>query len=353
MARLQPWKRPRRQRSPAGEGTAEEDTAEEGTAGHGAAGSDSAADASTGASTGSAPGGTAATVTTAPRAHERTDHETRRAEPVREDRSDADAYASDHGPRTGAAGQEPARPGAATRLRRSVADSAPVALVAAAHPKQTVVFALAMGAAALLAERPLREAAVVLATVLVGQTVLGWHNDLVDREHDRVHQTPGKPLADGRLDTGSVWYALTVAVLVLVPLSISTGVTAGTVYLVSLVVGLLGNVMLRRGVLSWVPWAASFALYPAYLSYGGWGGEAQGEPPTFAITALAALLGVGVHFVRSIWGLVADDEDGWTYLPLRLGRRIGATRLLVLATAYTTVVVAAMVAVGTTVGLRQ
>ncbi len=47
------------------------------------------------------------------------------------------------------------------------------------------------------------------------------------------------------------------------------------------------------------------------------------------MVVLAALLGVGVHLLRSIWGLVADDEDGWTYLPLRLGRRLGATRLLV------------------------
>ena len=37
------------------------------------------------------------------------------------------------------------------------------------------------------------------------------------------------------------------------------------------------------------------------------------------MVVLAALLGVGVHLLRSIWGLVADDEDGWTYLPLRSG----------------------------------
>ena len=38
-------------------------------------------------------------------------------------------------------------------------------------------------------------------------------------------------------------------------------------------------------LLSWLPWAVSFALYPAYLSYGGWGGGAQGGPPTVAMTA--------------------------------------------------------------------
>ena len=93
--------------------------------------------------------------------------------------------------------------------------------------------------------------------MLVGQTILGWHNDLVDRERDEDHHAPRKPIAEGRLDAGTAWFALTIAVLLVIPLSISTGVTAGTLYLLSLVLGILGNVVLRRGVLSWVTWAAS------------------------------------------------------------------------------------------------
>jgi hypothetical protein len=123
-------------------------------------------------------------------------------------------------------------------------------------------------------------------------------------------------------------------VLLLVPLAVGNGVPAGLCYLASVAVGLLGNLdnrLLRRGLLSWLPWAVSFGLYPAFLSYGGWGGRAEGDPPQPALVALAALLGVGLHFLTALWGLVADDEDGWTYLPLRVGRRTGATRLLVLS----------------------
>ncbi len=239
------------------------------------------------------------------------------------------------------------------RVRRTVAESGAVALFWAAHPKQAVLTALGLACAALVAGRPLREASVIALTVLVGQTILGWHNDLVDRDRDAIHQTPRKPLAEGRLDTGSVWYALTIALLLVIPLSISTGVTAGTLYLLSLIIGIVGNVALRRGRFSWVPWAAAFALYPAYLSYGGWGGGAQGDAPQVAMTILAALLGIGVHFLRSIWGLVADDAEGWTYLPLVLGRRLGASRLLMVSAAYTAVVLALMLVVGATVGLRQ
>ncbi len=229
----------------------------------------------------------------------------------------------------------------------------PLLLFQAAHAKQAIVTALAMGGVAVLAKRPAEEAGVVLLTVLVGQTIHGWHNDIVDKARDEAHQRPRKPIADGRLDPGAAWYAIIVAALILVPLSITTGITAGAIYLVSVCVGMLGNVILRTGFFSWVTWAVSFGMLPAYLSYGGWGGQAVGEPPETAITILAALLGIGVHFMRAVWGLVADHEDGWTYLPLKLGLKIGATRLLALSTVYTVGIVIALGVVGYNVGLSQ
>ena len=226
-------------------------------------------------------------------------------------------------------------------------------LIRASHPRQALATAIGVAAVAALAGRPTREVGVVAATVLIGQVVLGWHNDIVDRERDARHHTPRKPVADGRLDAGTVWFALTIAVLVLVPLSISTGVVAGINYLISVMIGLLANVALRQGLFSWVPWALSFALYPAYISYGGWGGDAEGPPPEAVMTLLAGLFGVGVHFLRSIWGLVADNEDGWTYLPLRLGLRLGATRLLVLTSTCLVAILVLLAVVGSVEGLSR
>ena len=226
-------------------------------------------------------------------------------------------------------------------------------LVQAAHPRQALATAFGLAAVAALAGRPTREVLVVLATVLVGQVVLGWHNDLVDRARDRRHDIPGKPVAQGRLDPGTVWFAVACAVLLLVPLSIATGVTAGIAYLASVAVGLVGHVVLRKGFFSWLPWAVSFALYPAYLSYGGWGGAALGNPPEVVVTVLFALLGVGVHFLRALWGLVPDNADGWTYLPLRLGLRIGASRLLAVSATWTGAVLVGLALAGTYVGLEQ
>ena len=246
--------------------------------------------------------------------------------PEEESEEDHDEHEEQHG--------EPARRRLVDRVRWT-----PLLLFQAAHAKQAILTALAVGGVAVLTERPAREVGVITVTVLVGQAILGWHNDIVDRERDEAHQARGKPIADGRLDPGSAWYAIIVAALLLVPLAVTTGITAGGIYLVSVCVGMLGNVMLRTGFFSWVTWAISFAMLPAYLSYGGWGGQAVGDPPETSITVLAALLGIGVHFMRSVWGLVGDHEDGWTYLPLKLGLKLGATRLLALATLYTIVIV--------------
>jgi hypothetical protein len=235
-----------------------------------------------------------------------------------------------------------------------IGDLTPFLLVRAAHPRQALLTAVGMALAAALAGRPSRELLLVLGTVLVGQVILGWFNDLVDRGRDARHHRTGKPLSDGRLDPGTVWFCLALAVFLVVPLSFANGLYAGSAYLISLAIGLAGHwPWLRTGAWSWLPWAAAFALYPAFLSYGGWGGQARGAPPELLVTALAALLGIGVHLLTALWGLVPDNEDGWTYLPLKLGLRIGASRLLWVSVAYTVVVLVALAFAGSHVGLAQ
>lgn len=237
--------------------------------------------------------------------------------------------------------------------RVSVGTLGPVLLLRAAHPRQAFLTAAGLTVAAALAGRTSRELGLVFVTVLVGQAVLGWHNDLVDRGRDRAHAAAGKPIAQDLLDPGTVWFAVTCAVLLVIPLSIANGVTAGSAYLLALAVGLMANVVLRKGWLSWLPWAASYALFPAFLSYGGWGGDATGRPPEISMTVLAALLGIGVHFLRALPGLVADHEDGWRHLPLRVALRTGATRLLVLSSVYTGLVLVGLLVTGSAVGLEQ
>ena len=130
-------------------------------------------------------------------------------------------------------------------------------------------------------------------TVLVGQVMLGWADDLADRSRDARRSPDTKPLASGRIEPGSVWFAFTVALLVVVPLSVAHGPRGGVAYLASLGLALVGDRFLHATALSPLPWMASFALYPAFLAYGGWGGVGETTGPTVAMTVLAALLGRG------------------------------------------------------------
>jgi 4-hydroxybenzoate polyprenyltransferase len=224
----------------------------------------------------------------------------------------------------------------------------------AAHPRQALLTAAGLAGAAYLSGREPREVGLVALTVLVGQAVLGWHNDLADRERDRTAGQPGKPLATGDVAPGNAWFALACAVLLVVPLSLSNGRLAGTCYLVSLAIGLVGNVVWRRSLLSFVPWAAAYALYPGFLSYGGWGGGGSvGSAPTTPIVVLAALLGIGVHVLRALPDLVGDNAVGYRHLPLRLALRSGATRLLALGIVWTGLALVGLAVAALGVGLRR
>lgn len=199
--------------------------------------------------------------------------------------------------------------------------------------------------------RPLREVAVSAAAVLVVQLLLGLLNDVWDRDEDQATQAPGKPIAAGHLPPGNATYTATVLLLLAVPLALQSGLVAGGFLLASLVVGVVHARWLHRGALSWVGWAATFALLTAFVSYGGWGSQAQGSAPVTTFTALAAVLGVLVHVATSLPDLVTDNRGTVRHLPLRIALRTGAPRLLVLTAVGVVVVVAAMVYVALDVGI--
>lgn len=232
-----------------------------------------------------------------------------------------------------------------------VVESTPVALVRAAHPRQALVTAAGLAAVAYAFGRPPSQAALVLATVLTGQVLIGWHNDLADRVADR--KRPAKPVGQGHVEPSTVWFALACAVLLVVPLSVANGINAAIAYLLSIAVALVGNLrVVRRTAFSPLPWAVAFALYPAFLSYGGLGGGYVGFPPSYGLTALSALLGGCVHFLLALPDLVGDNAQGMRHLPLRIALRIGAPRLLALTVLVSLAAVGGLVAVGLTSGLR-
>ena len=101
--------------------------------------------------------------------------------------------------RTAGAAASPRAATASAPRRHALARPArPLLLLRAAHPRQALLTALALAGAAALAGRAGRGGRrSSFATVLVGQAILGWHNDLVDRRARRADERRGKPIADG------------------------------------------------------------------------------------------------------------------------------------------------------------
>jgi 4-hydroxybenzoate polyprenyltransferase len=226
-------------------------------------------------------------------------------------------------------------------------------LVRSAHPKQAVFLAAVLGVLAAVDGRPEREYLSAAAAVLVVQLSLGLSNDLCDQQHDYRAQTPGKAIANGDLPATRASYWMMVLVLLAVPLSVQNGAVAGIALLATLPIGWLHNRWLHRTGFSWVGWTLTFALFPAFLAYGGWAGGMHGDPPTYAVTGAAAAVGFCLHFVTGLGDLVDDNKSGARNLPLRLALRIGAPRLLVLTILLTTAAVAGLAVAGLTIGLRQ
>ena len=228
-----------------------------------------------------------------------------------------------------------------------------LSLVLACHPLPTVAMAVGLAAAAALTGRSTLEVGLVAATVLAGQASVGWLDDVLDRHRDAQVGRRDKPIALGWIDPGTVTFAIAVAVLAVVPLSIANGTYAGLAYLGSVAAAWLYNLWFKKTVFSWLPYAVSFGLLPAFLSYGGLGGGMHGGPPTWEMTVLAALLGIGAHFLNTLPDLVEDNETGVRHLPLRIALNIGAPKLLWITVTWTALVSAGILVAGLTVGIAQ
>jgi len=223
----------------------------------------------------------------------------------------------------------------------------------AMHPRQALALSVVVGLFVYLMGRPAREVLIAAAAVLVAQLVMGLANDLSDAEADRRSGASGKPVAEGLIPPGNVSYAIAMLLLVAIPLSLQNGTLAGLFLLGTLVVGFVHNRWLHRTVFSWVGWSATFALLTYFITYGGWGNEADGSAPLPSFVILSALLGFLVHFLTSLPDLVEDNKSGTRHLPLRVALKTGAPRLMVVSLVATVVVVGLLIYQAFSVGIAQ
>ena len=218
------------------------------------------------------------------------------------------------------------------------------ALVRASHPRQALAIALVVGLlVGLSRDDAAKDIAVAAAAVLVAQLIMGLVNDLLDVDLDKASGSEDKPIAMGVVPSGNASFAVAVLLLLVIPLSLQNGTSAGLFLLATLAVGYVHNRWLHRTVLSWVGWAATFTMLAWFVTLGGWGNAADGSAPYTWFAVLCGLLGICVHFLTSLPDLVRDNASRVRHLPLRVALHTGAPKLMLISVVATVLVVATLV----------
>jgi 4-hydroxybenzoate polyprenyltransferase len=239
-------------------------------------------------------------------------------------------------------------------------------LVLGCHPDAVVAVTAAATLLAVATGRHLPGVLAVGAAVLAGQLSIGWSNDWLDADRDRLSARADKPAARGALRAGTLRTAALVAAAATVPLSLASGLVAGLTHVVAVGAGWAYNRPLKGTALSVLPYLVGFGLLPAFVVLGLPGGPV----PPWWLVAAGALLGGGAHFANVVPDLAEDVRAGVRGLPHRLGpvgARVAGGVLLAAASVLlvlgppgppswyglvTLAVVAVAVPVGTVVSLR-
>jgi 4-hydroxybenzoate polyprenyltransferase len=207
-----------------------------------------------------------------------------------------------------------------------------VALLRACHPEPTAAVTAVSAGLALATGRDWPGVLAVAGAVLAGQLSVGWLNDSLDADRDRVAGRTDKPVAAGAVPARVVAVAAGVAGVACVGLSLLSGVVAGSLHIAAVASAWAYDLGVKATVASVLPYTVSFGLLPAFVVTGLPGTPA---PPVWLVAA-GALLGSGAHFANTLPDLADDEAAGVRGLPHRLGATASsvlAALLLLAATA--------------------
>jgi len=190
-------------------------------------------------------------------------------------------------------------------------------LLLATHPAPAAVVTVLALVFAVGVGLPAGRALLVTAAVAAGQLSVGWSNDWLDAARDRRVGRTDKPTVTGAVTPRALRTAAVAALAVCVVLSFATGLLPGLLHVAAVGSAWSYNAWLKATPLSWLPYAVSFGLLPAFVV------AAAGDGRVVAAWTVgaAALLGVGAHLANVLPDLEDDDATGVRGLPHRLGRR--------------------------------
>lgn len=209
------------------------------------------------------------------------------------------------------------------------------ALVRASHPEPGIAVTTLAVLLAISMDGSARTVVLLAVAAYTGQLSVGWSNDMIDIERDRVAERRDKPLATGVLHARTVRAAIAVALVLTVATSLAIGLLPGLLHLGLVATSWSYNMVLKRTLLSWLPYAVCFGMLPVVVSIAATGDASPGWMPV-----AGSLLGVGAHLINAVPDLEGDDRTGVRGLPQRLGARrsLDIATVLMLAGSIVTVV---------------
>jgi 4-hydroxybenzoate polyprenyltransferase len=186
----------------------------------------------------------------------------------------------------------------------------------ATHPGPTLVVTAATTALAVAAGRGWGSVGVTLAA-LAGQCSVGWSNDVIDAERDRRVGRLSKPIVAKLVTRRQLAIATIAAFACCIPLSLLSGWRAACIGFVAGISALTYNLGVKATFLSPLPYAISFGLLPAFVT---WGLPLASWPQPVVMVA-TAMVGVGAHFINAVADIDDDIANSVRGLPQRLGSR--------------------------------
>jgi 4-hydroxybenzoate polyprenyltransferase len=210
-------------------------------------------------------------------------------------------------------------------------------LIRASHPIPCVVVTALSAALFGIAGKPVTSCLLGAAAVLAGQLSIGWSNDLIDAQRDTAALRRDKPLAQNREFSRQVRFALGLALVLTVVLSLLLGWRAAALHAVTVGSGWAYNLGLKASAWSAAAYFLAFGALPAIATLAR---PDPDFPPAWVLCA-AGLLGVAAHFGNALPDLPDDLVAGVRGLPQRLGARRS-----MLAAAAATVVAAVIIDAG-------
>jgi protoheme IX farnesyltransferase len=209
--------------------------------------------------------------------------------------------------------------------------SGPVALLKASHPEPGGAVTLAMTLLAVGVGHRGWSVLGVAAGIGATQLSVGWVNDWLDADRDRIAGRSDKPVASGVVSRRTVGIAGLVASLAIPLLGVPFGAAPAVCLTLIGIFALLYDWPLKSTPFSVLPYLVAFGLMPAFVVLALPG---QPWPPAWLVAA-GALLGGGAHFANVLPDLADDAATGVVGLPHRIGAtgsQLAAAGLLLAAT---------------------